>query len=82
MIALTSTSKRTSAQSESPYLQENHVIETCKEEECAVTIQEKPLRGENGNWNIWRVFRPLGPIAAPIRKSPTNSLEAINIMSI
>jgi hypothetical protein len=42
----------------------------------------KPLRGENGKRSICHVYRLLGPIAVLIRESPTNSREAIDIMSI
>jgi hypothetical protein len=43
--------------------QENYIIETCKEEGCAVSTQETAARRENGKWNILHLYRLLGPIA-------------------
>jgi hypothetical protein len=49
-----------------PNWQENHIIETCTEEGCAVSTQETAARRK---WKIWHVYRLLGPIA--MRKKTT-----------
>jgi hypothetical protein len=62
-------------------LQKNHIIETCKEEGCAVSTQETAAR-RKWKWDIWHVYRPRGPTAVPIRESSANSREATSITSI
>jgi hypothetical protein len=63
-----------------PYIES--VLSKHEKKRGAPFPHRKPLRKENGKWNILYVYRLLGPIAVPIRESPTNSREAINITPI
>jgi hypothetical protein len=56
-----------------PNLQENHIIETCKEERKAVSTQENAARREGQDEPVD------GPIAVLIRKSSTDSRKAFII---
>jgi hypothetical protein len=60
-----------------PNLQENHIIETRKEEGCAIP-QENRFADSMGGWGICHVYQLFEPIAVPIRESPTYLREAIN----
>jgi hypothetical protein len=62
--------------------QENHIIETCKEEACAVSTKETAAVREWEDETFDTLIGSLGPIAVPIRVSPTNLREEIHITPV